>query len=181
MKKQLSLAGGLLFAATTIAFAVTLLMRDIPQNIASWTTWTVLDILVVASTVAAGNKRPWLQICMTVADSLIVFIIIKKGIWHWDAVETISTCGATLALYFWWKFGPKSAVVATTIAVVIAGIPTVHDAWLKPALASWWMWAGTSVACLLSTVGAKAWTIEDRLFPIVCLIFNLIMFILVIR
>ena len=60
MKQKIGFIGGLICAFTIVAFAVHLTIYDVPQNVASWTMWAVLDALMVCSTIAAGNKRPWL-------------------------------------------------------------------------------------------------------------------------
>ena len=164
-----------------VAFAIYLVMHNVPQNTASWIMWTILDVLVVASCISAGNKRPWLPIGFTFGALLVTIILLSKGVWHWGTVETISAIGATIAAICWWKLGAKAAVIACLTAMIIASAPAVYDAWLHPNPASWWFWGGVGFSCALSCYGAKAWTIEDRLIPCGCLVMNAVMTILVLR
>jgi len=181
VKKKIGFLGGLISAVAIVAFAVYLMIHDVEQNVASWIMWTILDVLVVASCVSAGNKRPWLPIGFTIGALLVTIILLTKGIWHWGIVETISAAGATVAAICWWKLGPKAAIVACLSAMLIATIPAAYDAWLHPNPASWWLWATVAFSCILSCYGAKAWTIEDRLIPCGCIVLNTAMLILVLQ
>lgn len=177
MKQKIGFIGGLISAVTIVAFAIYLTTRNVPQNTASWIMWTILDVLIMLSCIAAGNKRPWLPAGFTLGASLVTIILLTRGVWHWGTVETISAIGAAVATICWWKLGPKSAVVASTFAMTIAGLPAMHDAWFQPNPASWWLWGGVSLSCY----GAKAWTIEDRFLPCASFMFNTSMMILVLR
>ncbi len=143
--------------------------------------WTVMDVLILLSCIAAGNKRPWLPAGYVIGAFLVTLMLSLKGMWHWGLVETISAIGAGIAAICWWKLGPKSAVIACTLAMTIAGIPAMYDAWTNPNPASWWLWGGVSLSCVLSCYGAKAWTIEDRFLPCCSFVFNTTMMILVLR
>ena len=143
--------------------------------------WTVLDNLILVSCFKAGNKRPWLPVGFALGASLVTIILLTKGVWHWSNVETISAIGATIAIVCWWKLGPRSAVVASVLAMTIAGIPAMHDAWILPDPSGWWLWGGVALSSILSFYGAKAWTIEERFLPSVSFIFNIAMTILVLR
>ena len=59
MKQKIGFVGGLISAVTIIAFAIYLTTNNVPQNAASWIMWTILDVLIMLSCFAAGNKRPW--------------------------------------------------------------------------------------------------------------------------
>lgn len=181
MKQKIGLLGGIFSAITIIAFAVYLATNNVSQNIASWIMWTILDTLILLSSLAAGNKKPWLAIGFTFGASLVTIIILTKGMWHWGTVETISAIGAGIATICWLKLGPRSAIIASTIAMIVAGIPSIHDAWVQPNPVSWWLWGGVAFSCVLSCYGAKSWTIEERFLPCTSFFFNATMTFLVLR
>lgn len=181
MKQKIGLFGGIFSAITIIAFAIYLATNDVSQNIASWIMWTILDTLILLSSIAAGNKRPWLPAGFTLGALLVTIIIFSKGVWHWGTVETISAIGAGVATICWLKLGPKPAIIASTVAGTVAGIPSMYDAWVQPNPASWWLWGGVAFSCTLSCYGAKAWTIEERFLPCASFIFNIAMTVLVLR
>ncbi|MFO0718847.1 MAG: hypothetical protein U0522_02380 [Candidatus Paceibacterota bacterium] len=181
LKKRIGLIGGLISTIVIVAFAVYLMVHDLPQNTASWIMWTVLDALILVGCVAAGNKRPWLPAGFTLGALLVTIILLGKGTWHWGLVEMISAIGMAVAVICWWRSGPKLAIVACMTAMTIAAFPAMYDAWLKPNSESWWLWAGVAFSCVLSCYGAKKWTIEERLIPCGCFVLNTTMTVLVLR
>jgi hypothetical protein len=77
--------------------------------------------------------------------------------------------------------GPRSAVVVIVVAMTIAGVPALWSALLHPEAKSWWLWLSVVIAATFSLVGAKAWTIEDRLFPVNSILYNGLMTLLMLR
>lgn len=181
MKEKVGFTGGLIATIAIVAFGIYLAINDVHQNVITWILWTILDAFIMFSSIAAGNKRPWAPMGYTLGSILVTIIILTKGEWHWGLVETIALIGVTIATIFWVKAGPKSAVIASTLAMTIAGIPAIYDAWFQPDYGSWWLWGGVAFSCILTCYGAKAWTIEDRFFPCASFIFNIGMMILMLR
>lgn len=181
MKQKISFAGGICSATIIVAFGIYLMTHDIPQNVCSWIMWAVLDSIILVSCFKAGNKRPWLPAGFVLGASIVAIILLTRGVWGWGVVETISAIGATIAIVCWWKLGPKSAIVASVLAMTIAGIPAMHDAWVLPDPSSWWLWGGVAFSALLSCYGAKKWTVEECFLPSASFAFNIAMTILVLR
>lgn len=181
MKEKIGFTGGVIAVIIIVAFSVYLSINDIHQNVMTWILWAFLDALITVSSIASGNKRPWLPAGYTVGSILVIIIILSRGEWHFGLIEAIATAGVFLAILIWKISGPKLAVIASTLAMTVAGIPAMYDAFLSPDPGSWWLWGGIALSCILSCYGAKGWTIEDRFFPCSSLIFNLSMLILVLR
>lgn len=173
MKEKMDFVGGFFSIAFTVAFAMYLVNINVPQSIASWTMWALLDIFVFVTSFSAGNKRAWLPLGFAFGAILVICILFSKSGWKWGFVETVSAVGSGIALVVWRKLGPRSAIVAIVVAMVISSIPAVRDAWGQINSEGWWYWAGISFCSVLSCYGAKAWTIEDRLFPVASFVFNL--------
>lgn len=180
MKQKIGFIGGLICAFTIVAFAVHLTIYDVPQNVASWTMWAVLDALMVCSAIAAGNKRPWLPAGFFLGALFVTIILLTKGVWQWRTIETISAIGTAIASLCWWKMGAKVGVVASTLAMTIAGIPAMHDAWVQPDPSGWWLWGGVAFSCSLS-IYSGAWKIEHQFLPCTSIVFNTVMLVLVLR
>lgn len=179
MKAKANFFGGALSIIIAFFFALFLARSNVPQNIASWTMWALLDAYIVITCIASGNKRPWLPLgCMLGACS-VVAILFSRGEWKWGYVETISVLGAGIAFLSWWRLGPKYAIIAIILAMMISGIPAVCDAWTENDPSSWWYWGGSAFCALLSCYGAKGWTIEERLFPATSFSFSIFMTVLV--
>ncbi|KKS30468.1 MAG: hypothetical protein UU89_C0009G0024, partial [Parcubacteria group bacterium GW2011_GWC2_42_11] len=108
----------------TVTFALYLLHNNVPQSIACWTMWALLDIFLLVTCFVAGNKRPWLPLGCALGASLVACILLSKSGWEWkwNTVETISAIGVLVALISRWKLGPKPAIVAPC---VMRGVKTV--------------------------------------------------------
>jgi hypothetical protein len=72
-----------------------------------------------------------------------------------------------VCLVIWKSSGPKTATVATTLAIVIAGLPGMIELWRAPQRFLAWVWTGYTVASLLALAGGTAWSIEERFAPAV--------------
>ncbi len=186
MKEILNKIGGLISAAALIAFTVFLMAKDVKLNITTWILWTTLDVLIATSSRAAllkegRNEWPWLPIGWAVGAGTVTCILFTRGAWQWTSVETLTAVLVALATIVWKVSNPKIGVVALTIAMAAAGIPSIRQAWSNPDPASWWLWAAVCVSCGFTIVGAKKWSIEDRFLPVSSLLFNGTMTFLVLR
>lgn len=61
LKKRVGLIGGLISTIVIVAFAVYLMVHDVPQNAASWIMWTVLDALLRCSRQQATLASCWVH------------------------------------------------------------------------------------------------------------------------
>ncbi|NQV88308.1 MAG: hypothetical protein HQ402_01990 [Parcubacteria group bacterium] len=180
-KTLCGIVGAIIPAVTIIAFALHLLMKEIQLNVVSWILWTILDIVLVITAIAAGNKRPWLPIGYTFGAAFVTIILWSRGLWEFGFAEGISVLGVVAALVVWRFVGAKGAIITASIAMTIAALPQAYDFWITPNPSTWWLWAFVAIGCFLSIVGARSWTIEDRFFPVASGLFNLSMTILVLR
>jgi hypothetical protein len=181
LKEKIGFSGGLIATIIIIVFGVYLYKHNVHQNVVTWILWAIMDMIILLSSIAAGNKRPWLPAGYTLGSILIIALILLRGEWQFGLVETLSSCGVIVTVIVWKRSGPKLAVIASTLGLTIAGIPGMYDAWLQPNRESWWLWGGVAFSCIFSCYGAKAWTIEDRFLPCASFIFNITMMILVLR
>ena len=184
MKENLQKLGGLISAVALLVFAVILVANDIKLNIASWMLWTCLDVLILKASLDANRKAkngnwPWLPTGWVVGAATVTLILLFRGNWQWTYVETLTATVVAIATIVWKVSGPKAAVVALTIAMTVAGIPSVNVAWHNHDTSGWWMWASIVLSCLFTLAGTKSWTVEERFLPTASMIFNGLMTVLV--
>jgi hypothetical protein len=165
-----------------IIFGLTMIYKNIPQNIVSWILWTAMDLLMTATMFFAGSKGSWrLPAGYTIGAAFVTLVLIFKGNWQWGAIETMSIVGVAISLLVWKFAGAKTGVVASVLAMTIASFPAVCQAWNTPDINTCWYWATATGACVFSIAGAKAWTIEERLFPVNSFFFQAMMALLALR
>jgi len=178
MKETLKKIGGLISAVTLIAFALYLMAHDVKLNIATWVLWTLLDIILVMTGREAllrqgKNEWPWLPIGWTTGAAIVTIILLTRGQWQWTWTETLTVIVTAIAAGHWRATSnARAGIVAATLAMTVAGIPSAMLAWNHPDPSSWWLWAGVSVSCFFTLAGTKEWSIEERFLPVASFMFN---------
>src|SRR3989344_6235065 len=102
------------------------------QNLLTWALWGTLDA-VIAATIIVQRGNFLLPIVYTIGSMLTVYFILKAGnktVWTW--FETMVVLLTIASMMIWYFSGGKAAAVASTMAMCIAGIPQLVDAWKKP-------------------------------------------------
>lgn len=137
----------------------------VEQNLLTWALWATLD-LVVAATIIVQSGSFLLPIAYFVGSTITVFFIIKsKGKASWTWFESLVASITIVSMVIWYFSGGKVATVASTSAMIIAGIPQLIDAWKKPHSMPFMAFCAFLLANLLSTAGGSDWSIKERFYP----------------
>jgi hypothetical protein len=140
----------------------------VKQNFATWVLWGLLDGLASASMfVQDGN---WQLPAMYVlgCSVILISILIKDGIFIWTRFETYVGLLVLACIVGWIQSGPRFATIFSSVAMVIASFPQIVDSWKKPHEVPVFVYIGYFVVNLLSAIGGKSWTIEERFYPLMC-------------
>lgn len=135
------------------------------QNLLTWVLWGTLDA-VVAATIVVQDGSWLLPIVYTFGSGVTVLIIKRHGdkaSWTW--FETLVASLVIVSVVVWYLTTDAIATVASTCAMLIAGIPQLKDAWQKPRempLAAYTMYA---VANILCAAGGADWSVKERFYP----------------
>jgi hypothetical protein len=182
---SLPLVGFVLTMSAFIYLISILINHNVPLNLATWGMWTVIDILLLATMVKAGNRRPWIMIGFVAGATSIASITLLKflngnSIFVWGQAETLAAVAASVALVIWKMTSNEYGVIAMTVAMYIAMIPTWVDGWTKPVGQDPWFWGACAFSCWLTYLGAEK-NIAGRFMPACGTLGNGLMFILTIR
>jgi len=182
LKKIIGMCAGFVAAATIIAFAITVYRQNIPQNIATWGGWFVLDAVILLSMITAGNTKAYLIGGYTVGAGLVTIIVLTHRMVVWGSVEVTCLIGAAIAGWFGFlSRTPQITTILATITMFLAGFPTIVDAWYTPNPQTWWLWVTCAICSVITVATEEEWTIEHQLFPIASSVFNGLVAILVLR
>jgi hypothetical protein len=136
------------------------------QSFAMWALWAVLDTTMTISLIVQGGNY-LLTAGFSIGSIVLAMILLTQGRATWSGFETFILTLVVICLAAWTVSGPKMATVATTAAILIAGIPGAIELWRHPEPAMGRLWGGYAVANLLALFGGHSWTIEERLAPAV--------------
>jgi hypothetical protein len=134
------------------------------QSFAMWFLWAVLDTtLTISIVVQRGNFL--LPAGFAVGSISLTLLLLAKGRFSWSRSETVISAMVVASLAVWKLSGPKTATVAATIAIVIAGWPALVELWRNPQRGLAHVWLGYTAANALAFLGGLSWSIEERFAP----------------
>lgn len=168
-KNLLNMISGITGFGVPFAFGIWLLAQPNSQslNVASWVMWTLLDIVIVMLAIHAEKEKvkkdpsamfqvPYLFIGWTLAAAIVTFGMLWNGAtWQMGFAEMVSMLAVVIATRLWWTNKWCLGLISCAIAMFVAGIPQVMNFWHTPAPSTWWLWAGTGIACVLSIAGSE--------------------------
>lgn len=137
----------------------------VEQNLLTHSLWAVLD-LVAAATIIVQDGNSLLLIVYFICSTITALFIVKsKGRMVWTRFESFVVSMTIASMIVWYSSGSKMATVASTIALIAAGIPQLVDAWKKPHIMPLLVFCAFLTANLLSTAGGADWSIKERFYP----------------
>jgi hypothetical protein len=162
MNEFFSYAGGLIAFLNLMWFACGIWNRKIPASTpASFLMWTVLDVLILASTLSA-HKPCWLALGYTVGALAVTIACYARGKWIWSYKETVCAVGGIITAYIWMTWNAEIAIFSGVCAMTITGIPISVDLWHNPIRETWKVWTITVVACVFTLFGSD-WSLSGTI------------------
>ena len=146
----------------------------IKQNLFTWSLWALLNS-IVAATIIAQKGSFLLPVVYTIGGVITSFFIVRsKNKTSWTWFETVIALLVVISMGVWYFSGNEVATVASTVAMTIAGLPQLADAWKKPQDMPFLEFISYSIANGLSIAGGKNWSIGERFYPASSTIFCLL-------
>ncbi len=169
MESTLAWAGGLLAFLLYVPLIRGIMRGEVKQSVAAWMLWVFLDAIAMVSTIIErGNFL--LLVFYVIGGSFVIASLLYKKLFKWTWFEWLILALVIICLVVWKMSGSRTAIVASTLAVFIAGVPQIVESWRKPDKQTGYIYIGYVVANFLSLMGGKGWLIEERFYPGVCVI-----------
>jgi len=172
----LKIAGGLLALLLFIPMLASILKEGAEgQSCATWMLWGALDTVLTISIIQQqGNFL--LPLGFAIGDVIVVILLLAKGKFRWGWSESgilVLVIGCMAA----WKFsGSRTATIAATLGICVAGIPGLFAMLKKPQRRIGNVWAGYVLANVLSFFGGTAMIVEERFAPGIFALCAMVMF-----
>lgn len=136
--------------------------------------WFVLNLIIcTALIIESGNY--FLSLAYTILNliiSVMIFRSEKSIIFQgWEKVAVVLSFACMIIWYF---TNGVYAVIATSIASVIAGLPQLLVVYKHPKLTSPTVWMLGTLAPLFSVLGAANWSVVQRFYPMSFLVYGIV-------
>jgi hypothetical protein len=156
------------------------LIKKPGQSFATYLLFCILD--TISGFVAiAENSNYWLPFGFCVGAGLVALILIIKKEVYWSWFETGITIGIGICVGVWWKEGSYAGLVASALAMFLAGFPLIKDTFFNPGKTPKDIFFLFSIANLISLFGGETWTFKDKGFSALALLGGLIVLLLSLR
>lgn len=176
----LALVGGIIGLVAFLLLIVELLRSTTEQSFAAFFLWALLDGIATVTTIIEGGNY-WLALSNAMGSALITIILVRKKQVSWTWIETMTAILVVICLVVWCASGELAGIVASSLAVLVAGIPQMVDTFRKPESTPWLPYAIFLVGNILSLIAGRSWSIEERFYQCVSLFISLAVLVLSLR
>lgn len=143
------------------------------QNLLTWVLWMALDVVLAASIISQGGTGWLLPTVYAFGNAVTISVIWKtggRGDWTWfEAMVTFLTLASMI---IWYYTSDAMATIASTSAIMIAGIPQLKDAWEKPREMPLRVYLGYLVGSMLCVAGGADWSIKERFHSVAATLYG---------
>ena len=177
---KITLAGSVIGIAVYVPLCISILRGKVKQNLATWLLWALLDGITAASIFYQyGNYL--LTASFALGSTFTSLSIIRSKNFQWTWFETMVASLVVACIVIWAASGAYIATIASTTAVIIAGVPMIVECYKKPWDNPFSTFFCFLVANILGTIGGKEWSVIERLYPAACTIYCLLIVLLIAR
>lgn len=173
----LKLAGGIGALALFVPMTVEVIKDGgAGQSFATWLLWAMLDtILTVSLFLQHGNFL--LPLGFATGGIALTTVLLVKGRFAWGRLDSVILVLVLGCLVGWRLGGARTATVAATLGICLAGIPGLVELWRNPQRKVGNIWGWYVLANGLSFLGGTAMTVEERFAPGAFGAYSLLMFV----
>jgi hypothetical protein len=173
----LKIAGGIGALALFVPMAVEAIKDGgAGQSFATWLLWAVLDtILTISLFLQRGNYL--LPLGFAAGGVALTTLLLVKGRFAWSRMDSVILALVLGCLIGWRLGGEKTATVAATLGICLAGGPGLVELWRNPQRKVGNIWGWYVLANGLAFLGGTSMTLEERFAPGVFAVFSLLMFV----
>ncbi len=182
MELTIGQIGGYVVLLAHLPYALAIIRKKSKPSLATWSMWSVMLTITLVMQVMAGKQDPWGMLAAAVGTVLITILLIVYGEKKWSRFDTRCMMLSLVAMLVWIIAGSALAQVASLLALIIAGIPTIRNAWKNPKDENSLTWAMFALGFTLTLVGVvDLSSYINWIQPVTSTIFNSTIFLLSIR
>jgi hypothetical protein len=176
----LALLGGIVGLVAFILLTIALLRSTTEQSFAAFFLWALLDAIATVTTIIEGGNY-WLALSNATGSAIITIVLVAKRQVSWTWIETMTSILVVICLVVWYTSGEQAGIVASSLAVLIAGIPQMVDTFRRPESTSSLPYVVFFIGNVMSLVAGRAWTIEERFYQCVSISLTIVILVFSLR
>lgn len=169
----LAFVGGIIGLVAFLLLIIELLRSTTEQNFAAFFLWALLDGIATATTIIEGGNY-WLALSNATGSAMITIILIVKKQVSWTWIETMTAILVVICLFVWFTSGELAGIVASSLAVLIAGIPQMVDTFRRPESTPSLPYAVFFIGNVISLMAGKEWSIEERFYQCISMTITIV-------
>ncbi len=177
---KITLAGSIIGIATYVPLCISILRGKVKQNLATWVLWALLDGIAAAS-IFYQHGNYLLTASFALGSTFASLSIIRSKNFQWTWFETMVASLVVACIITWAVSGAYVATIASTTAVIIAGVPTLVECYKKSWDNPFSTYLSFLIANILGTMGGKEWSVIERFYTASCTVYCFIAVILIAR
>lgn len=180
--KYVGIIGGLVVLCAHFPLYVAIVRKTVKPSLATWSMWSVMLGVTLASQIAAGKKDPWGMLAAAAGTIVVFALLLFYGERKWTTFDTRCLLLSALGTVVWAISGPVTAQIAFLASLFLAGVPTVRNAWQNPRNESGLVWGMFALGFGLTAIAVTDWhNMAIWIQPVLSTIFNLTVFLLTLR
>lgn len=141
---------------------------DTEQNFLTWFLWGTLDLIIAVTLIFQEGNFLLVSVYAVGGFTTAFFIWKASGGFSWTRFDLFVVFLVFVSMVVWNRSGEWMATIVSTIAMLIASIPQLVDAWKKPWTMPLMAFLSYFVANVLTTVGGQDWSVKERFYPATC-------------
>lgn len=174
MQNILVVIGALFLLISAVPYLKDVIAGKTRPRIVSWLTWSLLGAIATVAAFAEGHyPSAALTLAATIETSLIVIFGWRYGDRRFERFDIWCQVAAVAGLGLWYLFqSPLIGLTAALVIDIVAALPTLRHAWLKPneETAKAYFLGASAAVCTLAALSSMA--IMGMLYPLYLLLLN---------
>ena len=157
----LGIIAGAIALTAFIPFIAAIVKGTAKPSIVTWTTWTIVNILLLKSYYDSGaHNTLWLPLAFLTGDMFICLLSFRYGeklITNLDKVVIVLVAINILSILIF-SYN-KDVVLALSVAtLIIGGLPTIRKSWLRPQNENKLVWSIFGLAAVVNLFSIEDWS-----------------------
>lgn len=182
MKDFLPVLAGILGIVGFIPYITSIFNKKKPTRPSktSWLIWTTLNIIILVN-MYRKDTATLQMLGITIGSVVTASLALKYGKGGWVWLDKAIFIGGTIGLCFMFYSPTWSIAISIVVGPILGAIPGIVEAWKDPykeSVASWLIWATSS---LISILLVQKWTIDEAAQPCAFFANQILMYLVLIR